>query len=485
MTHPPDKPQLKGGISLREFFSLGFGTIIGVGWVIVLGEWLDQAGPLGAILAFASGGVVMMCVGLCYAGVAAALPASGGEVVYAYEMFGVKASYATGWALALVYAAFTAFEAVSFGWILETLFPNIGGRVLYLSAGEPVKLGTLILGVGGMLLLTRLNYLGAKAAARFQDFLTLGLISASAVFMAVGISDGKLANLEPFFQRNESGSLWVGFLAVFVTTPVWFGGFNVIPQLMEEKAAGTSAKSVGRVIVFSVVLAAAFYCLVILSSSMVAPWKSLVRAELPAAAAFRAAFSSPWLANLVLVAALLGIVTTWNAVFMAATRVLFALGRARILPPTFGSIHPRFRSPAMAILFVGLIGCVGTFLGRSAIVPIVNVGSTCFSFAFFMTCFGLINARRKHPAAPQPYRITGGVVTVATAILGCLLMFFVSLYQPYVGAEGKLPLEWVVLAAWGLLGVLFWVLGARFRNSIGEQERRSLMMSGVVQGEEA
>lgn len=336
-----------------------------------------------------------------------------------------------------------------------------------------------------MILVTYLNYMGAKAAARFQDLLTFGLIAASAVFMLAGILYGDVANLRPFFQRSDSGSVWGGILAVFVTSPVWFGGFNVIPQLIEEKAAGTSARSVGRAIVLSIVMAAIFYCLVILSSSMIAPWESLVGSELPAARAFRAALSSPWLADLVLVAALLGIISTWNAVFMAATRVLFALGRARILPQAFGGIHSVFRSPTTAILFVGTIGCAGTFLGRSAIVPIVNVGATCFAFAFFMTCFGVINVRRRPLESQRVYRITGGLVTAATAILGCLLMSFVSLYQPLLGAQGKVPLEWILLVAWGLLGILFWVLGARVRDGVGEQERRRLMLGGVVPEEEA
>src|SRR6185369_11469809 len=55
--------QLSRAISGSEFFALGFGTIIGVGWVIVLGDWLRQAGPLGAMLAFVAGGLVMVVVG--------------------------------------------------------------------------------------------------------------------------------------------------------------------------------------------------------------------------------------------------------------------------------------------------------------------------------------------------------------------------------------------------------------------------------------
>ena len=96
-------------IKARHFFSLAFGCIIGVGWIIVLGEWLEIAGPLGAILGFAIGALVMMIVGLCYAELASMLPVSGGEVAYAYEIFGAKSSYAIGWFLALAYISVTSF----------------------------------------------------------------------------------------------------------------------------------------------------------------------------------------------------------------------------------------------------------------------------------------------------------------------------------------------------------------------------------------
>jgi amino acid transporter len=158
--------RLSQAISGTEFFALGFGTIIGVGWIIVLGAWLGQGGPLGAVLAFALGGLAMTVVGLCYAELATLLPVSGGELAYAYETFGVKACFATGWALALVYTSFTAFEAVSLGWVLGALLPGIEGPTLYVSRGEPVRLGSLLLGLAGMGVFTWLNYRGARSAAR-------------------------------------------------------------------------------------------------------------------------------------------------------------------------------------------------------------------------------------------------------------------------------------------------------------------------------
>ena len=81
MTSTSPTAQLQRGVGARQFFTLAFGSIIGVAWVVVLGTWLDIAGPLGAVLGFALGGALMLLIGLCYAELMTTLPAAGGEVV--------------------------------------------------------------------------------------------------------------------------------------------------------------------------------------------------------------------------------------------------------------------------------------------------------------------------------------------------------------------------------------------------------------------
>jgi APA family basic amino acid/polyamine antiporter len=469
--------QLSRAISGSEFFALGFGTIIGVGWVIVLGDWLRQAGPLGAMLAFVAGGLVMTVVGLCYAELATLLPVSGGELAYAYEAYGVKACFATGWALALVYTAFTAFEAVSLAWVLGALLPGIQGPTLYVSRGEPVGLGSLLLGLGGMALFTHLNFRGAKSAARTQKILTYTKIAVSVLFIVAGIVGGAAVNLEPLFAERNG---WRGVLAVFLTTPVWFGGFNVIPQAMEERAPGTSLRTVGHLIIVSLGLAAAFYCLIILASSMTTPWQSLLTMDLPAAGAFERGLRSALLAKVVLLAALLGLIATWNAVFFAAARVLFALGRARIIHPSFGAIHPVYGSPANAVLFVGAVGACAVFIGRSAIIPIVNVGSTCLAGAFLLTCLAMIRMRRRKPDHSRPYAVPGGTWTAGVAVFFCLGILALSLYQPYADTLGSVPLEWIFLGLWIVIGMLFWRFAHRGREAVSTQERRRLILGDAT-----
>jgi amino acid transporter len=206
------------------------------------------------------------------------------------------------------------------------------------------------------------------------------------------------------------------------------------------------------------------------------PWQELLDLELPAASAFEAGLHSPLLAKTVLVAALLGLLTTWNAVFLCASRVLFSLGRARILPPAFGRIHGVFGSPSVAVVFSGLVAAVLVLMGREALLHLVNVAATCLASGFLLTSLGVIRLRKTHPDSDRPYRVPGGRITAAAGASGSLLMLLLSLYLPYRGAGGKFPIEWMVFLAWAVAGVAFWLMGASIREKMSDSERRTRIL---------
>ena len=473
---PDASPQLSKDIGASQFFSLAFGSIIGVGWVVALSAWLSQAGPLGAVIGFVGGGVLIMLIGLCYVEISTMFPVSGGEVVYTYEIYGTGTSFAVGWLFALAYIAIAAFEAISIGWIAGTLFPGIQGSTLYTSGGSEVQSGTLLLGLGGMALLIFLSYRGTKFAAAFQDLLTYAKIGLAIIFISVGIGWGSTSNLQPLFQRSGSGSVLTGIFAVFLTAPFWYGGFNIIPQVMGEKAPHTSLKTVGRTLLLSIAVSGAFYCLIILTCSMSLPREQLEALKLPVAEVFTVAYKFPTLAKIVLVTALLGNFTAWNGVIVSGSRVLFGLGRAQIIWHGFGNVHPVFRSPATSVVFVGVVASLGVFLGRSAIIPIINMASACFVLGYLLICVGVLKLRRTRPDEERPYRVPGGIVTAVLAVAGALFMLFLSLYQPYADAKGRFPLEWACLVAWGVLGAIFWIVAKKIRGGITEQQRRKLII---------
>jgi APA family basic amino acid/polyamine antiporter len=470
---------LRKEIRAHHFFTIGFGCIIGVGWIIILGEWLKSAGPLGSMIAFAVGAIVMMVIGLCYAELATMMPVTGGEIAYAYEIYGLKVSYFVGWFLGLAYISSVSFEAVSGAWILDNLIGDLRGPLLYVIRGEPVYLGNLIFSLGGTVFLAFLNFRGLRQAAIFQNVTTYGIIIIALIFIPAGIVFGKGGNLDPLFSETAISPVILGILSVFIVVPFMYSGFQAIPQVMEEKAQKTSLALAGKTIFLSIGAAGIFYVLVILSASMVSPWKDLLGADLPAAAAFKTAFNSPLFGRVVLLAGFLGIVTTWNTVFIAGSRVIFAFGRARIIPSTFARVHPRFETPHIAILFTGVIASLGILLGRSAILPIVNVAGGGYALAFIFSCLGVAKLRRKRPSARRPYRAPGGIVLPIFGFGLSVLMVFLTIYQPYVNSPDRFPMEWAIIIIWTLLGILFWVLARKIRSQINEEDRRKLIFGHI------
>jgi APA family basic amino acid/polyamine antiporter len=466
---------LKKEIGWRQLFSLAFGTIIGIGWVTVLGQWLVQAGSLGAILGFAGGGIVMIFVGLCYAEMASMFPVSGGEVAYSYEVYGLQTTFLTGWMLALTFIGVVAFEVISVGWIGSVVFPSLKGPLLYRISGDGVNLGSLLMALASGVGVSWLNYRGAKMAATFQYVAVWGLLLTSLIFITVGLVGGEASYLEPLFVRSKSGSVWLGVVGIFATAPFWYSGFDTIAQAMGEKKEGASLHLVGRVIVVAIVAAMLFYGLVIASTSMTMPRSELTALELPTAAAFQAAFRSPFLGKLVLMAGLLGLLTTLNAFFFAATRVLYALGQSRVLPPFFSTVHPVLGTPVGAVVFVAFLCMLLAFLGRSAIMPIVNSGSASLGLVFLLTCVGVLRLRRKQPQRVRPYRAPGLWMVIA-GIAGSVLMLLIAIYLPYSAAEGRFPMEWTFILVWSAFGVVCWRAGKSIRQGISEPERRRLML---------
>ncbi len=471
------RAELAKAVDARQFFALAFGTIVGVGWVVYLGYWLELAGPLGAIVGFAAGTAIIVIIGMCYAEMAGMFPVSGGEVAYTYETYGARTAFVSGWLLALVYTAVTTWEAISISLLAENLIPGIRGPELYTVAGEPVYLGTILVGLSGMVFFTYLNYRGVKGAARVQELLTAVFLILCSVFIIAGLGWGETENLRPFFQRSATGSILPGVFAALITAPFFLAGFDTVPQVMEEKADGTALKTAVTMIVLAIGAAGIFYCLIILSSSMVVPWQDLLDVEqLPAVVAFERAFGSPILAKTIVIAAMLGLITTWNAVFIAASRVVFSLSRGHMIPPVFSSVHSGFGSPTVAVLLVGMLGSVGVFLGRGAIGPIVNMSVICFSIVYLLVCLAVILLRRRRPNHVRPYLVPGGNLTAALGVVGSLFVLVLTLRDPYVNARGGFPLEWTLLLIGIGLGLLFWIVSRRVRSQVSDEVRKGLIL---------
>ena len=470
------RPELKKDISGFGFFALAFGSMIGVGWITALGGWFEQAGPVGAIVAFAAGGTLMLIIGLCYAEVTPMLPVTGGEVAYAYKAYGTSKAFIIGWFLAFGYLSVSAFEAISVGLVLSFLLPQIDVFPLYEIAGSTVYATHLLLAFVFTGLITGINYFGVGIASRVQIVLTVLFLLCAVLFVVSGIASGEVGNLAPYFGDSALGSGGLaGMLAVFVTVPFWYVGFDTIPQAAEERRENSPLHRLGLYVVLAIIGSTLFYIAIILGAGMAGPWRDIVGEELPTAAAFSAAFESQWLVRLVLIAGLIGLLTSWNGFFLAGSRVLFSLGRGRIIHESFGQAHAKYGTPTMAVLFSGLVTFLSALLGRGAIIAFVDVGSFCIALAFLGVALSLIQLRKKFPDLERPYRMPGGNALAYVAAAGSLFILFVMLVP---GSPSRLvwPLEWLILGTLSITGIGFWFAARGYRQRVSEDDRARLIL---------
>jgi basic amino acid/polyamine antiporter, APA family len=403
------------------------------------------------------------------------LPVAGGEIAYAYGAYGTGKAFLVGWFLAIGYISVSAFEAISVGSVVSFMLPAIDRGALYEVGGHPVYAGHLLLAVAATGLITALNYFGVRWAAAFQKWLIAAFLLLVVALLAAGIVGGEAENLRPAFAGVGPTGAMAGMLAVMVTVPFWFVGFDVIPQGAEEAEASVPPRRLGVLIMAAIACASLFYVVIILSVAMVGPWQEIAGADLATGSAFERAFGSGLWMNLVLTAALIGLMTSWNGFFLAGSRVLFALGRGHVIPPAFGRAHPRWGTPHRAIIVVGLLTVLAPLLGRDALISFVEVGAFCIAVAFLGVALSVPRLRRVRPDLERPYRIPGGRLVPLLAAVGAAFMLGAMLVPGSPAALGW-PDEVGILAGFCVLGILFWLIGGVQRRRTTEPERAYLIL---------
>src|SRR6476469_4936191 len=128
--------QLARKLRVTDYFSLGWGTMVGVGWLVVMDDWLGRGGPLGGILGFAIGGALLLPIGYVYGQLVSAMPDAAGEVAYTAAVFPRSVSFATGWLMMLAYFIVCPWEAVAVGRMAAYIFPGLDSMELYRIAGR-------------------------------------------------------------------------------------------------------------------------------------------------------------------------------------------------------------------------------------------------------------------------------------------------------------------------------------------------------------
>lgn len=425
-------------LRVTDYFSLGWGTMVGVGWLVVMDDWLTRGGPLGGILGFAIGGVLLLPIGYVYGKLVMAMPDASGEVAYTAAVFPRPISFFTGWMMMLAYFIVCPWEAVAVGRIAGYIFPALNSVELYRVSGQPVFLPHLAIGLGLTGLLTLLNYRGIRLSATFQNWTTFGTLALFVVFVGAGVTRGSTANFPPLFTHTP----FISILLVLQIVPYFMTGYESVTKAAEEANPEFRARGYFRAIWAAIIVGFVFYIVVIAAVGFVAPWHQLIGTPFMTAVAFENAVGSRWIVSIILASALLSLFKVFNGNFVAASRLLFAMGRRGLVDGRLAAVHPRNQTPAAAVVWVGIATGLCMFLGSSILVPITDVGSLASALGWFAACMAYLWMR-------PPF--WGRMIGRLGALVGLAMVLMKVL--PFVPGHftGR---EWLWFGLWVLVGIL-------------------------------
>jgi amino acid transporter len=438
-------------IRRKEVLALAFGAMIGWGWVALTGNWIDVAGSIGAMLAFLFGGIVVVLVGFTYAELASAMPQAGGEHVYSHRALGATASFICTWAILLGYVSVVAFEAVALPTVIDYLVPGFSRGYLWTVAGWDVQITWVMVGVVAAIAMTGINILGIRTAARLQVLATTLILLVGLLLLGGGIAGGDVTNMQPAMTSGAKG-----LLGVLIMVPFMFVGFDVIPQSAEEIDIPFS--EIGRLLMVSIAMAVFWYIAMIWAVSVGLSDAEREASELPTADAAAALIGGSWGGKLLVVAGIGGILTSWNAFLIGASRAIYALARAGQLPAALGRLHPQYNTPHRAVLLVGVMSVIAPFFGRPALVWLVDAGGLGIVIAYAFVAWSFLVLRKREPDMERPYRVRSGPLVGWVALV--LSLAIATLYLPGSPAALVWPYEWMIVLAWVLLGAAMYRSGA-------------------------
>src|SRR5712692_6168694 len=317
--------QLHGSLSTVEYFTFGFGTMIGVGWVVLMDDWLSRGGPGGAMLGFLIGGLLLFPIAHSYGRLIQRIRDAGAEIAYTEGVFPPFISYAAGWTMVLSYAIVCPWEAVATGNLLQRVFPALNTWQLYAIGGSPIYAPRLAVGLALTLLVAVVNDRGIKPSGLFQDAMTFGLLATFAIFTLLGFARGSSANMHPLFAPGRRP--WLGIFLVLQIVPYFMTGFESVAKGSEEAKAGFDPRNFTKAIYAALVAGFLFYVLIIAVVTYVYPWREIVSGHVRTEVAFERTFGSHAIAQLILFGAFLSLLKIFNGNFVAATRMLYAIGQ--------------------------------------------------------------------------------------------------------------------------------------------------------------
>lgn len=449
------KSELNKVLNTGDVLVTAFGAMIGWGWVVSSGGWIQKAGVLGTIIAFLLGGVMIYFVGSTYAELTTAMPESGGAKVFTQRAFGPIGSFVCTWAIVFSYVGVVCFEACSLPSIIQFVFPGFLKGYLYTVAGFDIYLTWLIVAIVFAVLITFINIKGVKAAAKFQKVLTIMIATVGIILVMISAVNGEMSNLEnQLFVGQNNKAIIKNILSVAIVTPFFLFGFDVIPQAAEE--INVPLKKLGRLLVFSIALAVIFYGLVVfavgygMNSDEVAV--SISGSGLVTVDAMAKLFDSKTMAKILILGGVCGIITSWNSFMIGGSRALMAMANSYMIPHMFAKTHSRYKTPYFALIAIGGISIISLFFGRVMLEWIANSASFACCISYCVVSMAFVRLRKKEPGMKRPYKINNykfmGFMAIVMSGFLCVMYLI-----PGIGCSLKVQ-ELAIAGGWCVIGMI-------------------------------
>jgi APA family basic amino acid/polyamine antiporter len=394
--------------SLRRILGLGFGLAVIVGSTLGIGILRTPglvagqlATPAAIVTVWVVGGLYTLLGSVCFAELGTMLPQAGGYYVYARRAFGDTAGFAVGWTDWLTYCAVLGYVSIGIGEFMAVLVPSLGGAV------GAVAVAALLSFVG-------LQWMGVRVSSRFQEA-TTALKFAAFLVLVVGclvssasLKDGGSAAV----ALRSSVPTLAGLVVALQSVAITYGGWQSALYFTEEDR--NPAHNLPRSMIGGVVSVIGIYLLVNFALLSVLTVPAIAHSTLPAADAAEVILGSRG-RQIITVLSLISLPPLLNAIMMVGTRILFAMGRDRLLWARTAAVTDG-GTPGIATLVTTAVAVVlivsGTFQRLVAMASFFLAANYC------VCCLALFVLRRREPELPRPFRAWGYPWSAAIVLAG-------------------------------------------------------------------
>jgi len=386
------RPELIRAVGLFSLTAIAVNGMVGSGIFVLPAQVAKILGPA-ALSAYLAAGLAAGLIILCFAEVAALFDRSGGPYLYARAAFGSFVGFEIGWMMLL--ARLTAMAAISnaFASYLGFFWP-----------GAAVGAGRVLVITGAITVLTVINYRGVRYGTWVNNLLTVSKLAPLLFFVIAGLFFLNPSRPPAWTLPDPAALRQASLLLIFA-----FGGFEFAVVPGEEVIH--PRRNVPIALLAAICFVAVFYVMIQFVAQGTLP--ELASSATPLASASRK-FLGPVGGILLTAGAVLSTTGTNSALMLVTPRILFAMAEGQQLPSVIGRVHPRFRTPYVAILLSAAFGVACAMYSQFASLAAISAIARLLSY--MATCLAVPVLRRKMPEAARWFSVPGGMTIPIAAV---------------------------------------------------------------------